>query len=32
LGLGVDTPEKIRFITGDAASEAYVEQIRLLLN
>jgi uncharacterized protein (DUF362 family) len=32
LGLGVDTPEKIRFITGDTASEAYVEQIRLLLN
>ena len=32
LGLGVDMPEKIRFITGDAASDAYVEQIRLLLN
>jgi hypothetical protein len=27
LGLGVDGPEKIRFVTGDIASEAYATLI-----
>ena len=27
LGLGIDSPEKIRFITDDADSQAYVGQI-----
>ena len=28
LGLGVDGPEHVEFITGDPESEAYAEQIR----
>ena len=28
LGLGVDAPEKIEFVTGDAESEAYAAEIR----
>lgn len=28
LGLGIDTPERINIVTGDAASEAYANQIR----
>jgi uncharacterized protein (DUF362 family) len=32
LGLGVDSPEKIDFITGDADSQAYTEKIRTHLN
>ena len=31
LGLGVDGPEKVRFITGDAESEAYASEIRQVL-
>jgi uncharacterized protein (DUF362 family) len=31
LGLGIDGPEKIRFVTGDAASESYAAQIREIL-
>lgn len=31
LGLGVDGPEKIRFVTGDAESEAYAGQIQEIL-
>ncbi|MFQ6058431.1 MAG: DUF362 domain-containing protein [Anaerolineae bacterium] len=31
LGLGVDRPEKIQFITGDPESEAYAAQIREIL-
>ncbi len=31
LGLGVDGPEKIEFITGDAESEAYAAEIRNVL-
>jgi uncharacterized protein (DUF362 family) len=31
LGLGVDAPEKITFVTGDAESEAYAEEIRQTL-
>ena len=31
LGLGVDSPDKIELVTGDAESEAYAEQIRLEL-
>lgn len=31
LGLGVDAPEKIAFVTGDAESEAYAAQIRDVL-
>jgi uncharacterized protein (DUF362 family) len=27
LGLGIDSPEKIRFLTSDTASEAYIEQL-----
>jgi uncharacterized protein (DUF362 family) len=27
LGLGIDSPEKIRFLTRDADSEAYIEQL-----
>lgn len=27
LGLGIDSPEKIRFLTSDADSETYVEQL-----
>ena len=32
LGLGVDSPEKIRFIAADAASEAYIAQVLEYLN
>lgn len=32
LGLGVDSPEKIQFVTGDAESEDYVSRIREFLN
>ncbi|MGC9521792.1 MAG: DUF362 domain-containing protein [Anaerolineae bacterium] len=32
LGLGVDAPEKIDFITDDAESEAYAKEIRRTLN
>jgi hypothetical protein len=28
LGLGIDSPDKIDFITGDVASQAYAETIR----
>lgn len=28
LGLGIDSPERIRIVTGDAESEAYANQIR----
>ena len=31
LGLGVDAPEKIAFVTGDAESEAYAAEIRDVL-
>jgi uncharacterized protein (DUF362 family) len=31
LGLGVDAPEKIAFVTGDAESEAYAAEIRNML-
>ncbi len=31
LGLGVDSPEKIQFLTDDPDSQAYAEQIRQLL-
>lgn len=31
LGLGIDAPDKIHFITGDGASAAYAAQIRDLL-
>jgi len=31
LGLGVDRPEKIEFVTGDAESAAYAEAIRAIL-
>ncbi len=31
LGLGVDIPEKIQFVTGDAASEDYAAEIREIL-
>ncbi len=31
LGLGVDSPEKIEFLTGDADSAAYAEQIEEVL-
>jgi uncharacterized protein (DUF362 family) len=31
LGLGVDSPAKIRFVTGDPESQAYAETIRALL-
>jgi len=31
LGLGVDSPEKIEFLTGDADSEAYSEKIKRVL-
>lgn len=32
LGLGIDSPTKIRFVTGDAESQAYAETISALLN
>jgi uncharacterized protein (DUF362 family) len=32
LGLGVDSPDNIRIITDDAASEAYADQIRAYFN
>ena len=28
LGLGIDSPDQIDFITGDTASQAYAEKIR----
>jgi len=28
LGLGVDSPDKIQFVTGDAASDTYAQQVR----
>lgn len=31
LGLGVDSPEKIGFITGDPESEAYAQQVKNIL-
>jgi uncharacterized protein (DUF362 family) len=31
LGLGVDSPDKIAFVTSDTASQAYAEQIRNIL-
>ena len=31
LGLGVDSPEKIEFLTGDAESAAYSEKIKEIL-
>lgn len=31
LGLGIDSPTKIRFITGDAESQAYAESISAVL-
>jgi uncharacterized protein (DUF362 family) len=31
LGLGVDSPEKIEFLTGDAESAAFAEQMRQVL-
>jgi uncharacterized protein (DUF362 family) len=31
LGLGIDSPTKIRFITGDVESQAYAETIAALL-
>ena len=31
LGLGIDSPTKIRFITGDAESQAYAEVISAVL-
>ena len=31
LGLGIDTPQKIEFVTGDTDSAAYAEQIRQLM-
>jgi uncharacterized protein (DUF362 family) len=31
LGLGVDAPDKIAFVTGDADSEAYAEEVRQTL-
>lgn len=31
LGLGVDAPEKIEFLTGDAESEAYAQQLGQML-
>lgn len=31
LGLGVDSPEKIAFLTGDAESAAYAEEIKRIL-
>ncbi len=31
LGLGVDSPYKIKFVTGDADSAAYAEEIRDVL-
>jgi hypothetical protein len=31
LGLGVDAPEKIEFVTVDGDSEAYAEEIRTQL-
>jgi len=32
LGLGVDSPEKIRFLSDDADSQAYIQQILKYLN
>jgi uncharacterized protein (DUF362 family) len=32
LGLGIDSPDKIDFITGDPASQAYAEKIRNTLS
>jgi hypothetical protein len=31
LDLGIDGPDKIQFVTGDADSEAYAAQIREIL-
>jgi len=31
LGLGIDGPEKIEFLTGDSDSAAYSEQIKEIL-
>jgi uncharacterized protein (DUF362 family) len=31
LGLGIDGPEKIELVTGDAESAAYAEQIKVIL-
>ena len=31
LGLGVDTPQEIQFVTGDPGSERYAAQIRNIL-
>ena len=32
LGLGIDSPAKIRFVTGDIASQAFAAQISNILN
>ncbi len=32
LGLGIDSPQKISLITGDAESEAFAEDIRAILS
>jgi uncharacterized protein (DUF362 family) len=32
LGLGIDSPERIRIVTADAESEAYANQIRQYLS
>ena len=31
LGIGVDSPQKIRFVTGDDASKSYAARIREVL-